>query len=92
MLECQLDCEDCRHLTVVGLHDTGPRTVNVTECHKVVCVCVCVCMWVCVCVCVCVSLVCMVGVIFVYADTVFVFCGYSCFMLSWMFPHDYLDT
>ena len=20
-----LDCENCRHLTVVGLHDTGPR-------------------------------------------------------------------
>ena len=20
-----MDCEDCRHLTVVGLHDTGPR-------------------------------------------------------------------
>ena len=33
-----------------------------------VCVCVCVCVYVCVCVCVS-SLVCMVGVIFVYADT-----------------------
>ena len=22
--EWRLDCEDCRHLTVVGLHDTGP--------------------------------------------------------------------
>ena len=21
-----MDCEDCRHLTVVGLHDTGPRS------------------------------------------------------------------
>ena len=20
-----MDCENCRHLTVVGLHDTGPR-------------------------------------------------------------------
>ena len=20
-----MDCEDCRHMTVVGLHDTGPR-------------------------------------------------------------------
>ena len=26
MVERRLDCEDCRHLTVVGLHDTGPRT------------------------------------------------------------------
>ena len=45
-------------------------------------------------VCVCLSsLVCMVGVIFVYIDTVFGFCGYSFFfMLSWMFQHDYLDT
>ena len=24
MVEWRLDCEDCRHLTVVGLHDTGP--------------------------------------------------------------------
>ena len=23
-----MDCEDCRHLTVVGLHDTGPRSVK----------------------------------------------------------------
>ena len=23
-----MDCEDCRHLTVVGLHDTGPRFVG----------------------------------------------------------------
>ena len=43
--------------------------------------------------CVCVlSLVCMVGVIFVYGDTVFGFYGYSFFMLSWMFHNDYLDT
>ena len=27
MVEWRLDCEDCRHLTVVGLHDTGPRTL-----------------------------------------------------------------
>ena len=26
MVKWRLDCEDCRHLTVVGLHDTGPRT------------------------------------------------------------------
>ena len=25
MVEWRLDCENCRHLTVVGLHDTGPR-------------------------------------------------------------------
>ena len=25
MVEWWLDCENCRHLTVVGLHDTGPR-------------------------------------------------------------------
>ena len=24
MVEWQFDCEDCRHLTVIGLHDTGP--------------------------------------------------------------------
>ena len=43
------------------------------------CVCVSVCLSVCVCVCVCVcvlSLVCMVGVIFVYVDTVYGFFGY----------------
>ena len=34
----------------------------------------------------------MVGIIFVYADTVFGFYGYSFVMLSWMFQHDYLDT
>ena len=27
MVEWRLDCEDCRHLTVVGLHDTGPWAV-----------------------------------------------------------------
>ena len=26
MVECRLDCEDCRHLTVVSLHDTSPWT------------------------------------------------------------------
>ena len=26
MVECRLDSENCRHLTVVGLHDTGPWT------------------------------------------------------------------
>ena len=26
MVEWRLDCENCRHLTVVGLHDTGPRS------------------------------------------------------------------
>ena len=25
-----MDCENCRHLTVVGLHDTGPRSLIVT--------------------------------------------------------------
>ena len=36
----------------------------------------------------------MVGVIFVYVDTVYGFYGYRVFffMLSWMFQHDYLDT
>ena len=33
----------------------------------------------------------MVGVLFVYVDTVYGFYGYF-FMLSWMFQHDYLDT
>ena len=51
------------------------------------CVCVCVCVYECLS-----SLVCMVVVIFVYADAVFGFYGYSFFMLSWMFQHDYLDT
>ena len=51
-----------------------------------VCVCVHVCVGVCesvcesVCACVCLlSLVCMVGVIFVYVDTVYGFYGYSFF-------------
>ena len=26
MVEWRLDCENCRHLTVVSLHDTGPRS------------------------------------------------------------------
>ena len=34
----------------------------------------------------------MVGVVFVFVDTVFRFYGYSFVMLSWMFQHDYLDT
>ena len=34
----------------------------------------------------------MVGAIFVVIDTVLGFYGYSFFMLSWMFQHDYLDT
>ena len=33
----------------------------------------------------------MVGVIFVYVDTVYGFYGFL-FMFSWMFQHDYLDT
>ena len=58
------------------------------------CVCVRVCLRVCVCVYVCLSsLVCMVGVIFVYTDTVFGFYGYSflydgCFSI----PGNCLDT
>ena len=34
-VECQwrLDCEDCRHLTVVGLHDTGPRWDKCASCR-----------------------------------------------------------
>ena len=28
MVEWRLDCENCRHLTVVGLHDTYPRSVS----------------------------------------------------------------
>ena len=54
-------------------------------------VCVCVCVFVSVCLSVCLSsLVCMVGIIYVYVDTVFGFYGY--FILSWMFEHDCLDT
>ena len=56
------------------------------------CVCVCVC-GVCVCLSVCLSsLVCMVGVVFVYIDTVYGVLWVFFFMLSWMFQHDYLDT
>ena len=45
------------------------------------------------CVSVCLSsLVCMAGVIFVYIDTVYGSYGYSFFMLSWMFQHDYVDA
>ena len=35
MVEWRLDCENCRHLTVVGLHDTGPRrfTRHTTKSH-----------------------------------------------------------
>ena len=29
MVEWWLDCENCCHLTVVGLHDTGPRSSSV---------------------------------------------------------------
>ena len=29
MVEWRLDCENCRHLTVVGLHNTGPRRYNI---------------------------------------------------------------
>ena len=28
MVEWRLDCEDCRHLTVIGLHDTGPSVLT----------------------------------------------------------------
>ena len=34
----------------------------------------------------------MVGVVFVYVDTVYGFSWVFFFMLSWMFQHDYLDT
>ena len=34
----------------------------------------------------------MVGVVFVYVDTVYGFLWVFFFMLSWMFQHDYLDT
>ena len=27
-----MDCEDCRHLTMVGLHDTGPRSRHSSHC------------------------------------------------------------
>ena len=59
--------------------------------------CVCVCVRACAraraCVYVCVSsLVCVVGVIFVYVDTVYGLFGYSFLMLNWIFQHDYLDA
>ena len=48
--------------------------------------CVYVCVYVCVCVCVCVpSLLCMVGVIFVYVDMVFGLNGYSFLCLAGCF-------
>ena len=54
------------------------------------CVCACVCVCVCVCVCLCLSsLVCMVGVIFVYVDTV-LWVFFLC--LVGRFQQDYLDT
>ena len=34
----------------------------------------------------------MVGVVYVYVDTVYRFLLVFFFMLSWMFQHDYLDT
>ena len=34
----------------------------------------------------------MVGVVFVYVDTVYGFFYGILFMLSWMFQHDFLDT
>ena len=35
MVEWRLDCEDCHHLTVVGLHDTGPwSTVSLPSPHQ----------------------------------------------------------
>ena len=55
------------------------------------CLCVCVNVSVSVSLPVCLSLVCVVGVIFVYADMYMGFMGIL-FMLSWMFQHDYLDT
>ena len=54
-------------------------------------------MCLCVCVCVCLSvhlssLVCMVGVIFVYVDTVYWFYGYSFLCLIGCFSVIFLDT
>ena len=31
MAELRLDCENCRHLTIVGLHDTGLSTGIVSK-------------------------------------------------------------
>ena len=52
---------------------------------------VCECVCVCVCVCCLSSLVCMVGVVFVYVDTVYGILWVFFFILR-MFQHDYLDT
>ena len=30
-----MDCEDCRHLTVIGLHDTGPRCDICCACQSI---------------------------------------------------------
>ena len=38
------------------------------------------------------SMVCMVGVVFVYIDMVYGFLRVFFFMLGWMFQHDFLDT
>ena len=34
----------------------------------------------------------MLGIVFVYIDTVYGFLWVFFFMLNWMFQHDYLDT
>ena len=34
MVEWRLDCENYRHLTVVGLHDTGPRPPRRCGCRE----------------------------------------------------------
>ena len=42
MVEWRLDCENCRHLTVVGLHDTGPWTrLYLFVCLFAFCCCCC---------------------------------------------------
>ena len=57
------------------------------------CVCMCVCVCVCECLSVCLSsLVCMVGVVFVYVDAIYGVLWVFFFMLIWKFQHDYLDT
>ena len=35
MVEWRLDCENCRHLTVVGLRDTGPMSLLKSSCTRV---------------------------------------------------------
>ena len=30
-----MDCENCRHLTVVGLHDTGPKSLETRESYNI---------------------------------------------------------